>query len=344
MSIRIMTQVWQIGPEEHYPRVVLLALADNADDAGDCYPSIALVQQKLCMSKSSVLRSLKYLEEEGWLEIEHRVTVYDECARGNLYHINLRKLGMGAPQTPQQGNGGSQARRKRTSAPQTPHSSTGVQQTPGESGMRCLERPREVSGVKSPPAPPLVGEPSEPSQNPPTPLERGAGVEADEPAVLESIAQVQQRLDAIGKSGPEWRTLWLGEMVPLQQRLFRLRGAKTPQGAAAASAQGPPAAATKAELVAWVMATCGFSEEGRRRPILAPALAGVLAQAEPGEWPGRAAEMAAAWQRYTAGPTRWGPAKFFLEGHWQHPRSWPPEGRVFDPCAARPGAAIGAMA
>jgi hypothetical protein len=148
---------------------------------------------------------------------------------------------------------------------------------------------------------------------------------------------LQARLKATPRGSPEYFEIAF-ELHPL------LHGEEAKAPPQATATQGPPAGATLAALVAWVMATCGFSEEGRRRPVLAPALGGVLARVEPGERPGRAAEMAAAWQRYTEGPTRWGPAKFFLEGHWQHPRSWPPEGRVFDPCAARPGAAIGAMA
>jgi len=91
-----MRQVWDVGPPVQKPRAVLTALADRANEGGECYPSIALIQQMLCMSKRTVLRALKYLEEEGWIEIDRRATIYDDKARGNLYYINLEKLGIAA--------------------------------------------------------------------------------------------------------------------------------------------------------------------------------------------------------------------------------------------------------
>jgi hypothetical protein len=350
MAIEIMTQVWRCGPRRKDPAYIMLALADHADEVGECYPSIALLQQKARMSKSTVLRVLKLLTEEGWLTVRHRsVEAEDGRARGNLYCINMERLGLANPgrktvrRLPAEAN-----KRAPRSVTETPHEKLaleankraprGVTQTPHEETVRCQEESvrcqetvREVSGVKSPPAPPLVGEPSEPSQTPPTPLERGAD------GATGRIAELQARLKATPRGSREYFAIAF-ELHPL------LHGEEAKASPQATATQGPPAGATMGELVVWLMATCGFSEEGRRRPILAPALRGVLALADPADQPGRAAAMASVWQRYAQGPTRWGPAKFFLEGHWQHPRSWPPEGRVFDPCVTRPGAAIGAMA
>jgi hypothetical protein len=110
----------------------------------------------------------------------------------------------------------------------------------------------------------------------------------------------------------------------------------------------PAAESTLDELAAWVMAQCGMTEEGARKPILHPALRRVVAMAEPGARPMRAAEMVAAWHQYTRGPARWGPKQFFTLGHWQHPASWPEDKRAEIRAAAQVGGAnavkVGAMA
>jgi hypothetical protein len=93
----------------------------------------------------------------------------------------------------------------------------------------------------------------------------------------------------------------------------------------------PGAELSAAELAAWVMQQCSFQEDARLQRVLY----GVLRDAEAGARPVRAAEMAAAWQRYTRLPARWGPGKFFAEGHWQRPNSWPKDDRVCDPCAPK---------
>ena len=41
MSIKIMNAVWESGPADHTGLLVLLAMADIADDAGRLWPSVA---------------------------------------------------------------------------------------------------------------------------------------------------------------------------------------------------------------------------------------------------------------------------------------------------------------
>jgi len=70
MSIKIMSQIWNGGPEKQSDRFVLLALADYANDDGECWPSIAVVMRKTCMSKRGIQTVLRRLKADGWLEIE----------------------------------------------------------------------------------------------------------------------------------------------------------------------------------------------------------------------------------------------------------------------------------
>jgi hypothetical protein len=49
-------------------RLVLLALADRADEAGLCWPGVAWIARRVAASERSVQRCLAKLEADGWLE------------------------------------------------------------------------------------------------------------------------------------------------------------------------------------------------------------------------------------------------------------------------------------
>lgn len=70
MSIRVMSQVWDNGPEKQGHLLVMLALADYADDAGKCWPSIASIAAKARMSERGVQKIIRALEVDGWLKID----------------------------------------------------------------------------------------------------------------------------------------------------------------------------------------------------------------------------------------------------------------------------------
>ena len=65
-----MSQVFEDGPAVTTERFVLLALADHADEKGRCYPSIAGLCAKTCMSDRGVQRILRRLEVDGWLTVK----------------------------------------------------------------------------------------------------------------------------------------------------------------------------------------------------------------------------------------------------------------------------------
>lgn len=67
MSIKVTTWVWENGPETPVERFVLLALADFADDQGRCWPSVATIARRCCMSDRNARRILRRLEVGGWL-------------------------------------------------------------------------------------------------------------------------------------------------------------------------------------------------------------------------------------------------------------------------------------
>lgn len=87
MSIKLMSQVW----ERDFPgdvKLVLLAMADHADDDGDnIFPSVARIAAKCNVSERTVQRHLAKLREQGVLEVQR-----PGSGRGNptKYRINLK--------------------------------------------------------------------------------------------------------------------------------------------------------------------------------------------------------------------------------------------------------------
>jgi len=63
-----MSSVWEEGPPDRSCRFVLLCLADHADDEGRCWPSVATIARKTCMTERGVRKILRRLEDEGYLE------------------------------------------------------------------------------------------------------------------------------------------------------------------------------------------------------------------------------------------------------------------------------------
>jgi DNA-binding MarR family transcriptional regulator len=69
MSIKIMSMIWENGPDDRGELLVLLALADFADDRGRCWPSIATIARRARMTARSAQRILRKLEADGAVEI-----------------------------------------------------------------------------------------------------------------------------------------------------------------------------------------------------------------------------------------------------------------------------------
>ncbi|MGV1016780.1 MAG: helix-turn-helix domain-containing protein [Fluviibacter phosphoraccumulans] len=86
MSISLMTDVWKLSLQA--PRkMVLLALADNANDEGtDCWPSVGKLVEKCSMSERAVQGHLAALEEEGYIKRHERL------GRSNKFTIHVDRI------------------------------------------------------------------------------------------------------------------------------------------------------------------------------------------------------------------------------------------------------------
>ena len=97
MSIRVMTQVWGSGRFDGNQLLLLLVLADFADDGGgNVFPSLQKMAEKTRAARGTVQRNLRELAKDGVL-LEVRRPTRNFPAE---YRIMLAKLRPQGP-TPQ---------------------------------------------------------------------------------------------------------------------------------------------------------------------------------------------------------------------------------------------------
>jgi DNA-binding transcriptional MerR regulator len=87
MSINTMSLVWKMAVKGNQ-KLILLALADHADDEGICWPGVKGIAKKCGVSRSSVIDHLKKLECLGLLSKQKRNDEHG-YRRSNLYVLNL---------------------------------------------------------------------------------------------------------------------------------------------------------------------------------------------------------------------------------------------------------------
>ena len=90
MSIRIMSQVWNMEIDDSTAKLTLMALADFSDDEGYCYPSYEVLAKKISKSKRTAIRAVEKLTELGFLQKEKR-ELKDGTSSANLYKILSEK-------------------------------------------------------------------------------------------------------------------------------------------------------------------------------------------------------------------------------------------------------------
>jgi hypothetical protein len=83
MSIKLMTAVWDREDLSSTQKLVLLALADWANDEGLCWPSIDRVAKKSSLKKRAVQLAIRSLEEMQFIRREEVI------GRGNKYWIRI---------------------------------------------------------------------------------------------------------------------------------------------------------------------------------------------------------------------------------------------------------------
>lgn len=95
MSIKVMSWVWENGPNDPTERLVLLALADFADDHGNCHPSMIGIGQKACVTERGARGIVRRLEADGWIN----VAIGGGRGGKSRYQILMQKPGTTNPET-----------------------------------------------------------------------------------------------------------------------------------------------------------------------------------------------------------------------------------------------------
>lgn len=91
MSMDLMVKAMKTKVGNPLRKLVLVKLADNASDQGECWPSYQHIADQCEIDRSTVRRHIKALENQGLLRIENR-----EGPKGNssnLYHLRLGGVG-----------------------------------------------------------------------------------------------------------------------------------------------------------------------------------------------------------------------------------------------------------
>lgn len=94
MSIKVTSGVFEWGSGANWTpgqRLVLLALADHADDEGICWPGMKRVAEKCGLARETVIRYIKKLGDDGWLKAEKR-RGQDGRQMTTVYHFTAQFL------------------------------------------------------------------------------------------------------------------------------------------------------------------------------------------------------------------------------------------------------------
>ncbi|MCF1251962.1 helix-turn-helix domain-containing protein [Pseudomonas putida] len=67
-----MTACWPLQGMSPAQKSVLISLADNANDDGVCWPSVATIGSRTCLSERAVRNALRWLEEASLLKSHQR--------------------------------------------------------------------------------------------------------------------------------------------------------------------------------------------------------------------------------------------------------------------------------
>ena len=89
MSARYTFAVYETEIGSAIQKLILLKLADNANDEGVCWPGMEYLAKHCELSKSAVLRNLKALEEKGFIKVTRRKSQDSKTNQSNVYRLTL---------------------------------------------------------------------------------------------------------------------------------------------------------------------------------------------------------------------------------------------------------------
>lgn len=92
MSMELMVRAMKIKVGNPLRKLVLLKLADNANDQGECWPAVQYIAEQCEISKRSAQNHIQQLVKDGLVRIEER-KAENGLNRSNIYHLVLGGYG-----------------------------------------------------------------------------------------------------------------------------------------------------------------------------------------------------------------------------------------------------------
>ena len=102
MSMYLTAAAFKLKVGNPLRKLVLLKLADNANDNGECFPSFQYIADQCEISKASVMRHIKALEAQGLITRIQRKNGY--LNQSNVYKMNFEFSGKDVVITSQAGS------------------------------------------------------------------------------------------------------------------------------------------------------------------------------------------------------------------------------------------------
>lgn len=91
MSFKMVAQAFDMRVGNPLRKMVLIKLADQANDDGYCWPSYDSLAHACEISKRSVIDHIKWLEEQSFLRVEKRYNKEKQKNESNRYYLTLDK-------------------------------------------------------------------------------------------------------------------------------------------------------------------------------------------------------------------------------------------------------------
>lgn len=100
MSIEVMRYVWKHSKSKGNSRLMLLAIADIANDAGDAYPGVDRLSEKCNVSRRTAQECIQDLERIKELYVYENVGTRTKSGWTNLYRVHLEGIEQPPVRTP----------------------------------------------------------------------------------------------------------------------------------------------------------------------------------------------------------------------------------------------------
>lgn len=89
MSFKLVAQAFDIKVGNPLRKMVLIKLADQANDDGVCWPSYESIARSCEISRRSVVTHIQWLEDNNFLRIERRYNAAESKNYSNRYYLTL---------------------------------------------------------------------------------------------------------------------------------------------------------------------------------------------------------------------------------------------------------------